>query len=510
MVGVQGAEQVKKRVRAVLTAPHLAAFLPAIMIMAFWNGGENLMVLVAILFPGLLAIGGALTRPKPTRGVANDEITGLPRRPKLLEQLDRGFASDADFEKSCFVLEIDDIQKLSAQLGEESIRQVLRTIADRVKATLRETDLMCALNTGRFGISIDKRQRADLEATLQLAARLQAAVSEPISVDQTRVLLSSCVGFALPSRSPEATGEALLAAAESALGVAVLAGPGSIRAFSNGMAARVGRSEHNRDELSRALDAGEIRPWFQPQVSVKTGRVSGCEALVRWQHPTMGLIAPGAFLPAISKAGLMERLGEVVLFGALSALQDWDRQGLEIPAVAINISAEELNNPNLSEKIKWELDRFDMRPNRLVVEILENVIAQTEDDVARHNINALADLGCKIDLDDFGTGNASIASIARFNVHRIKIDRSFVTHIDTDTDQQNMISAILTIADQLDVGTVAEGVETHGEHTKLVALGCDHAQGYSIAKPMPAQTFLDWVKAHEPKLLSSEAVPRLA
>ncbi|MCK8464383.1 GGDEF domain-containing phosphodiesterase [Aliiroseovarius sp. S1339] len=510
MALVQGGEQVKRRVRAILTAPHLAAFLPAIMITAYWYGGEHLMVLVAILFPGLLAIGGALTRPAPPKQRKNDVITGLPPRPKLLEQLDRGFASDAEYEKSCLALEIDDIQKLTAQLGTEGIRQVLRATSDRLRATLRDTDLVCALGAGRFGVSIDRRQRVDLEATLQLAARLQAAVSEPISIDQSRVLLSSCVGFALPSRAPEATGEALLAAAESALGAALLAGPGSIRAFSNGMTARVERSEHNRDELSRALDTGEIMPWFQPQVCVKTGHVTGCEALVRWQHPTMGLIAPGAFLPAIAKAGLLERLGEVVLFGALSALQDWDRQGVDVPAVAINISAEELNNPNLSEKIKWELDRFDTQPDRLVIEILETVVAQTEDDVARHNINALADLGCKIDLDDFGTGNASIASISRFNVHRIKIDRSFVTHIDTDTDQKNMISAILTIADQLNVGTVAEGVETHGEHMKLAALGCDHAQGYSIAKPMPAQAFLDWVKAHEPKLTTQRVVPKLA
>ncbi|WP_289042703.1 GGDEF domain-containing phosphodiesterase [uncultured Aliiroseovarius sp.] len=509
MARIQGSERLKKRVRAALTAPHLAAFLPAVMIFAYWYGGEHLMVFVAILFPGLLAVGGALTRPSPRTGAVKDPTTGLPFRPKLIAQLDHGFESNAEYEKSCLILEIDDFQKLSAHLGAAGMHQVLATLSDRVRAALRETDLVCFLDTGRFGISIDKRQRADLEATLQLAARLQAAVSEPISINQTRVLLSSCIGFALPSRAPEATGEALFAAAESALDVALLGGPGSVRAFSNGMATRVGRCEHNRVDLSRALDTGEILPWFQPQVCVKTGRITGCEALVRWQHPTMGLIAPGAFLPAIAKAGLMERLGQVVLFGALSALRDWDLQGAEIPTVAINISADELNDPSLSEKIKWELDRFDVQPERLIIEILENVIAQTEDDVARHNIHALAKMGCKIDLDDFGTGNASIASIARFDVHRIKIDRSFVTHIDTDSDQQNMISAILTMARQLAVGTVAEGVETHGEFTKLVELGCQYAQGYSIAKPMPAHAFADWARAHEPKNIQPNTFPKL-
>ncbi|GHF00834.1 diguanylate cyclase [Aliiroseovarius zhejiangensis] len=510
MAIVQGAEQVKSSIRAVLKAPHLAAFLPATMIFAYWYGGESLMVLVAILFPGLLAIGGAVTRPATASPRRIDAVTGLPKRDRLLEHLDRGFEPDAAFEKSCLVLEIDDFEKLTQQLGRAGTEHICRTVSDRLRSALRESDLICALEAGRFGLSIDKRQRADLEATLQLAARLQATVSEPISLEQTRVLLSSCIGFALPGRAPGASGDALLAAAESALSVATQAGPGSIRAYSNGMAPRVGRVEHNREALLRALDEGQIAPWFQPQVCVKTGRLTGCEALARWQHPTMGLIAPGAFLPAIAKAGLLERLGEVVLYGALSALRDWDREGLTVPTVAINVSAEELNNPCLSDKIRWELDRFDIASSRLVVEILEDVITQTEDDIAIHNVNALAEIGCKIDLDDFGTGNAAIASIARFNVHRIKIDRSFVTHIDSDADQQNMFSAILTIANQLKVGTVAEGVETHAEHAMLVKLGCDHAQGYSIAKPMPAAAFPEWVLGRGQNQATEQDIPKLA
>ncbi|WP_371171243.1 putative bifunctional diguanylate cyclase/phosphodiesterase [Aliiroseovarius sp. 2305UL8-7] len=510
MADLPGSRHWKQRLRSSLTAPHLAAFLPATMILAYWAGGEHLMILVAIVFPGLLAIGGILTRTAPQTLGSRDDTTGLPLRQKLLQQLDVGFANAVEFEKSCIVLEIDDFQKLRSQMGDDDSRQILSKVADRIRSALRECDLVCAIGDGRFGISIDKRQRADLEATLQLASRLQSTISEPISINQTRVLLSSCIGFAMPGRAPEATGEALLSAAESALAVALLAGPGSIRAFSNGMATRVGRVEHNREDLANALDSGQIRPWFQPQVCMKTGQLSGCEALARWQHPTIGLIAPGAFLPAITKAGLLERLGEVMLYGTLSAVQDWERQGLDLPSAAINISAEELNNPNLTEKIRWELDRFGTPPERLMIEILENVFAQTEDDVARHNINELTKLGCKIDLDDFGTGNASIASIKRFSVNRIKIDRSFITHVDTDQDQQNMISAILTIANQLNVETLAEGVETHGEYEKLAKLGCDHAQGYSIAKPMSAEGFLNWARLYDPKTRKNQSMPRLA
>ena len=510
MADTQSSRRRKQRARAMLTAPHVAAFLPATMIVAYWTGGEHLMVFVAILFPGLLAIGGILTRTAPVAQSIKDDSTGLPLRNKLLRQLDVGFSSEAEYEKSCIVLEIDEFQELSSQMGREDSHQILLKVSERIRSVLRESDLVCSIGCGRFGISIDKRQRADLEATLQLASRLQATVGEPISINQTRVLLSSCIGFAMPARAPEATGESLLSAAESALAVAILAGPGSIRAFSNGMAPRVERVDHNRDDLKHALDTGQIRPWFQPQICMETGQVSGCEALARWEHPTIGLIAPGAFLPAIAKAGLLERLGEVMLFGTLTALQDWERQGIDLPSAAINISAEELNNPNLTDKIKWELDRFETAPQRLVIEILENAIAQTEDDVARRNIDELTKLGCKIDLDDFGTGNASIASIKRFNVNRIKIDRSFVTHVDTDPDQQNMIAAILTIATQLNVETLAEGIETHGEYRKLTKLGCDHAQGYSIARPMPADGFLSWAGAYDPASGKEINIPLLA
>ncbi len=510
MATEQKAERLKRRLRGGLKAPHLAAFLPATMIIAYWYGGEQVMILIAILLPGLLAVGGVLTRPALPRSQKIDPATGLPQRSRLLEHLNLGFEPHADCERSCLVVKVDDIDKLTRQLGTDGMERVLRTVADRLRTALRETDLICSLDPGRFGLSIDRRQRVDLEATLQLAARLQSAVGEPVSLDQTRVLLSSCVGFALPNRAPDPTGEALLAAAESALAEAIRSGPGSIRAFSNGMAPRVGQADHTRDTLLRALDEGQILPWFQPQICTRTGRVTGCEALARWQHPTMGLIAPGAFLPAITKAGLLGRLGEVILYGALSALRDWDRDGVDIPALAINVSGDELNNPALSEKIRWELDRFDIHPGRLVIEILETVVAQPDDDVAIHNVRSLAALGCKIDLDDFGTGNASIASIARFDVHRIKIDRSFVTHVDTDKDQRNMISAILTIANQLGVGTVAEGVETHAEHSTLATLGCDHAQGYAIAKPMPATAFPAWVVTHEQKRAADRTIPKLA
>ncbi|WP_374755766.1 EAL domain-containing protein [Sulfitobacter mediterraneus] len=261
-----------------------------------------------------------------------------------------------------------------------------------------------------------------------------------------------------------------------------------------------------REEVAAALEAGQIQPWFQPQISTDTGQITGFEALARWSHPIRGLISPAEFLPAIEEAGLLERLAEVMMYHAFAALKAWDGASLDVPQVGVNFAGSELNNPRLTEKIKWELDRFDLTPDRLAVEVLETVVANSPDDVITRNINALGQLGCRIDLDDFGTGHASIASIRRFSVSRIKIDRSFVMKADRDPEQQRMISAILTMAERLGIETLAEGVETVGEHVLLAQLGCDHVQGFGIARPMPFEQTLDWITRHTAKL---EDVPRI-
>jgi EAL domain-containing protein (putative c-di-GMP-specific phosphodiesterase class I) len=254
------------------------------------------------------------------------------------------------------------------------------------------------------------------------------------------------------------------------------------------------------EDVVAALDSGEIVPWFQPQISTDTGRITGFEALARWTHPVRGVIPPVEFLPAIEAANLLERLAEVMMHHSFRALKQWDSAGVVIPQVGVNFAGSELSNPRLLEKIKWDLDRFELAPDRLAVEVLETVVASAPDDMITRNINALGAMGCRIDLDDFGTGNASIASIRRFSVSRIKIDRSFVMKADRDPDQQRMISAILTMAERLQVETLAEGVETVGEHVMLAQLGCNHVQGFGIARPMPFDQTLDWINVHNAKL----------
>ncbi len=497
-------------VRGAFTGPQVAAFLPAMMLGAYWFGGEGVLLTAAVIFPAVFAFFVVFTRGQ-TRVTRRDPVTGLPRRDALVRALDEGLTGRATGDEDAriaVVIEIDGVARLRDQYGEEGTEAIQRQATDRLIGVLRETDVVAQIGPGLFGLALARTPRVDLETIIQLAARMQEALADPISLDGARVLVTASVGFALPSRVPDATGEAFLAAAESALEEAKKSGPGAVRAFARGMRPRVEMPDDMTRDVVRALENGEIRPWYQPQVSTDTGEITGFEALARWHHPDRGMISPGAFLPAIARAGLFDRLGEVMLFQSLTSLRDWDRAGLGVPGISVNFSTDELRNPRLYDKVRWELDRFEISPNRLTVEVLEDVVARSDDDTTTRNIASLSRLGCSIDLDDFGTGHASIANIRRFDVNRIKIDRSFITHVDTDRDQQNMVAAILTMADRLGLDTLGEGVESHGEHAMLAQLGCSHVQGYSIARPMPVEETATWLASHRNKLVPAPRLPR--
>jgi EAL domain-containing protein (putative c-di-GMP-specific phosphodiesterase class I) len=274
----------------------------------------------------------------------------------------------------------------------------------------------------------------------------------------------------------------------------VISGPGSIHFHSGGLSRDIGTDRNNAQDLSTALETSEIFAWFQPQIRNLDGKVTGFEALARWDHPERGLLAPACFLRDIEKSGLSQRLAEVVLKQSLIALNIWDASGFDVSTVSVNFSGTELRNPRLPDYIRWELDRHGIAPDRLVIEVLETVASEsTEDDVSR-TLTALSRIGCRIDLDDFGTGSTSFMNIRRFDVDRIKIDKSLVNKIDCDDAQYAMLSAVLAFGEKLGIDTLAEGVETPGEAAVLASLGCGTMQGYAISRPMPLGETLLWLE----------------
>ena len=479
--------------RAIL-GPRTMSFLPLATIAAYAAGGESAMLVMGGLVPIAVAAGLAADA-RGYDGVERDGLTGLVLRQGVVLRLDHALDGEAGRGRTtaCLVIEIDEYRRTVDHIGTEAADDVLRRVGERVAVTCRSGDAVGRLGGAAFAVALAPVGRANLEAVLHLAERLQAAVAEPVVTPSGTVHLTASVGFCLPSRAGRPGGAGLLEAAERAAAEARRAGPAAVRSYCEDIGRKLSARSALATSAPDALANGWIVPWFQPQLCTDTGKITGFEALARWCEPERGVVSPAEFLPALEQAGLMERLGEVMLRQSLHALRAWDRAGMSVPSVAVNFSPVELRNPRLLDRVRWDLDGYDLEAERLTVEVLETVVAGQGDDVILRNLHGLADLGCRIDLDDFGTGHASIGAIRRFPIARVKIDRSFVAGIEDDPEAHRLVSAILGMAERLGLETLAEGVETPGQHAILAQLGCGHVQGFGIARPMPFDDAMVWV-----------------
>lgn len=457
-------------------------------------GAAGLLVALSIA-PALFVI----LCPRLDGAAAVDPVTGLGRRRSVVAAIDHAlqFAPLPGKEAAgALVIEIDRWKILEERFDCTQREAVLKTVADRVRSILSDGDVAARLDGPVFAVALSPAHRLDLETVIQLSARLQKALAAPVAVDMLQAHLTASVGFAIAGRIPSADGENMLQAAISALVEAQRSGPAAIRSYSRAMRERIEARSAMSREVGRALENGEFEAYFQPQISARTGVITGFEALARWQSPDRGLVPPIEFLPALEEAGLMARLGHKMLDDALGTLRRWEDRNLRVPRIAINVSCEDLRDPGLVGRVRQTLDRYDLRPERLALEVLETVAAAGPEEAVVTTLAGLAELGCGIDLDDFGTGHASITTIRRFSIERIKIDRSFITRIDADPEQQAMVAAILAMADRLGLDTLAEGVETPEERVMLAQLGCGYVQGYGLGRPMPADEAEAWIAAY--------------
>lgn len=474
---------------------HIAAIVPVAGLLTYWAGGELALTALAAALPLLLlALGRRAEHPLPV-AMSDQVIARLDD--SLAETRTKGGAT------GCFVIQFDDPATLCDRLGRTRQSELLAATIARLRGALRQGDMLFTLEDGSLAVTLAPAPRLDLEIMVRIAARLHLVVQQPMTLTSGPVQVTCSIGFCHSPQLTRPTGRALLDAAQVAGDEAAQYRPGAIRGYSADLA----RARADRDALragfASAVERGEIRAWFQPQLSTDSGEVTGLEALVRWQHPHRGCLAPGAFLPAIEGTDLMELLGQTMLTQALAALAEFDRLGVRVPTVAVNFSAQELRDPQLPERLRWTLDRFQLAPSRLTVEVLESVVAGDGDEVIAANIGRIAAMGSGVDLDDFGTGNASITAIRRFALNRLKIDRSFVREVDQNREQQRLVTAILSLAERLGLDTLAEGVETQGEHALLAQLGCGHVQGYVIARPMPVEELAVWLVAHRERQASA-------
>ncbi len=434
----------------------------------------------------------------------HDPLTRMPNALYLHAQIGRLAAASERAQNQTAVLRIDldRFKSLRETLGARITDEIIRITARRIRQCLRVGDF--AAHIGQDDFVVIAADLEDANSVAQIAQRIQAALSMPFSLRTGARRLSCSIGVTLVS-DDEPEPDRILGNAEIALLEAQDAGSGNIRYFRKSLRAEAEQRETFYAEMVSGMARGELVPFFQPQIDLATGAVAGFEALVRWRHPTRGLLAPGSFLEFAEAADLTERIGEIVLSQAIAALNAWDAAGLHVPKIGVNFALGQLRDPRLVEKIKWEVERNDVQPERIAVEVLETVLIKSDADLVVRNLRGLASAGFQIDLDDFGTGHASIQNLRRFMVNRIKIDRSFVFGIETSEESRALTGSMIAMAKALGIRILAEGVETEAARDVLCRLGCDLAQGYLIAKPMPLADTFAWLAAHRPRAASAAA-----
>ncbi|MFO1140995.1 MAG: bifunctional diguanylate cyclase/phosphodiesterase [Amaricoccus sp.] len=457
------------------------------------------IVFAAFVLPARRRIDAWVTRTAAAEResrfrLLHDPLTGMPNAAYLQAYLARiaAAAGRAARQTAVIRVDLDRFRALREALGQDTCDEVLRIAGQRIRKSLRGGDFAAHLGQDDFAIVAPELESEGDVA--RIAARVQAALSKPFSIRGGARQVTCTVGVTLLS-DDRAEPERMLANAEIALAAAQAAGPGSVRYFREDLRLAVERREALFAELLHGLDAGEIVPHFQPQLDLASGGFAGFEALARWQHPVHGLLEPQAFLDFAEQTDLSERIGEQVLSRTLEALRSWDAAGLAVPRVGVNFALAELRNPRLIERIKWEAERFGVEPDRIAIEVLETVLIKSDADIVVRNLRGLASAGFHVELDDFGTGHASIANLRRFMVNRIKIDRSFVAGIEASEELRTLTASMIAMARALGIATLAEGVETEAARATLADLGCGQYQGYLAARPMGFAETLPWLGA---------------
>lgn len=417
-----------------------------------------------------------------------DSVTGLPNRlgfeRQLRETIDR---QTETLSLSVMRLNIDGFHAFMSTYGHAVGDGLINTLALRLQGLIRDGDVLARSDTDEFLLSC--RGMTDEHTVAVLVQRLQDAIHEPCLVQDQEIIVSSSIGI---SRYPDsATTELLISHSNDAMLTARRAGGGVYCFFERGMD-RVGAAqvEMQRD-LRYAVERNELELYFQPKLRATTGELAGVEALLRWQHPTRGMISPAEFIPVAERFGLIGELGQWVIDEACRHLRLWHDLGLDIP-VAVNLSVHQLRQPDLEQRVREALRQHRVPARMLIMEITESV-AMEDIEASLRVFDMLDQIGVRLSIDDFGTGYSSLSYLRRLPARQLKIDRSFVRDLDSSLDAQAIVEAVVRLAHALGLKVVAEGVETQDQADILAQLHCDELQGFLFARPMSEHTLMKWL-----------------
>lgn len=426
-----------------------------------------------------------------------DRLTNLPNRTLLADRMQQAMSQveRRNLQLGVVYLDLDGFKAVNDDYGHAAGDLLLTTLASRMQRVLREGDTLARMGGDEFAaILIDL---ANIEDSLPLLNRLLAAAAEPVMVGDTVLNVTASIGATFFPQTQEVDADQLLRQADQAMYQAKLSGKNHVHIFDGVQDNNIRIYHETLDQIRRALAENEFVLFYQPKVNMRSGAIIGVEALIRWQHPEKGLLPPAEFLPVIDDHPLAVDVGEWVLNTAMSQVEIWQQAGVDI-VVSVNIGAQQLLQNDFVNRLQATLAAHPaIKPGSIELEMLETS-ALNDLKQASQVIKACSECGIKFALDDFGTGYSSLTYLKQLPVSQLKIDQSFVRDMLAQPDDLAILQGVLSLAGAFGREVIAEGVETQAHGELLLQLGCELAQGYGIARPMPAEEILAWTALWRP------------
>jgi diguanylate cyclase (GGDEF)-like protein len=435
---------------------------------------------------------------------SHDALTGLANRSALQLGLARAIKRSNRHQKRFAVMfvDFDGFKRFNDTLGHGVGDAMIKACGERLAGVLREDDTAARFGGDEFVLVLENLTKASDAAVV--AEKVLSCCAEPLVIDGRELRVTACIGVSI---YPEdgADGETLVKNADTAMYRAKDKGHGSCQFYAAQMNAQGAERLVLEDGLRRAIERGELELHYQPKMDLHTQRIVGVEALMRWRHPTLGLVSPAQFISIAEDTGLIVPLGKWALQTACAVARDWQQRGLPPLQMSVNLSPRQLTSPTLIADISEVLATSGLDPTLLELEITEGAMMKSPEQAAAL-LQEIRGMGIGLAIDDFGTGYSSLSYLTRFPLSTVKIDRSFVHDLSTHPDAQALIQGIITLAHGLRMKVVAEGVETAEQLAYLRSHGCDQIQGYWLCKPMPAQDALTFMTLHPRSLLAAPVV----
>jgi diguanylate cyclase (GGDEF)-like protein len=415
----------------------------------------------------------------------HDALTGLPNRTLLNDRLSQALRYAQRYDRWVTVLfvDLDNFKFINDSLGHNAGDEFLKTIAKRMVQRVRVTDTVVRIGGDEFVIVLFDQPK-DVAVISETVQKIQSAIAEPVRLEGHDLRVTSSIGIAnYPDDGIDA--EALLTNADAAMYRAKDVGRDNFQVYTPELNTKVHEKFLLQEELRNAVARSEFVLHYQPQVDLHTGRVFAVEALVRWNHPRLGMVPPIEFIPIAEETGLIVPIGDWVLREACRQNKVWQDAGLPLMVVSVNVSARQFSEKNLIASVAGALKESGLDAKYLELEVTESLIMQ-DVGLAVATMKDLQGLGVQLSIDDFGTGYSSLSALKTFPVTRLKIDKSFIDGLLVNESDRAVANAIISLGQKLNLRVIAEGVETEAQAACLRDINCDEMQGYLFSKPLPA------------------------